>query len=378
MEYPLGCKQEQKENRVVSEGGRLPRGVSRYYASLAHSLDPAQDPIAAQFVQTEAEQLILPEECADPLAEARYMPVPRLIHRYRNRVLLLACERCATYCRHCFRRHFTGQSDGQIKPEDLARAAAYVGEHPEVDEVLISGGDPLMLDDARLGDILDAMSAATKTRLLVFRIATRMPVVMPARITQALATLLRERGCGRVWVVTQVNHPREMTTAFARAIDTLVDQGIPVLNQSVLLRGVNDDVDVLAELFGGLLRMRVKPYYLFQGDLAAGTSHFRTTINEGLDLMDALRDRLSGMAMPTYAVDLPQGGGKIALTRATVAGVEDGAYVLLDRQGNRHRYPCRERLQGCRVAGVQGALRWRGLPSSVLLFAVQLVAELVQ
>jgi len=175
--------------------------------------------------------------------------------------------------------------------------------------------------------------------LLVFRIATRMPVVMPSRVTHALVERLREHGKGRVWVVTQVNHPREITSAFAEAVGLFVDRGIPVLNQAVLLRGVNNDLDVLAALFGGLLRVRVKPYYLFQGDLAAGTSHFRTTIDEGLDLMDGLRDRLSGMAMPTYAVDLPDGGGKIVLTRATVQGIEDGSYILLDRAGKRHRYP---------------------------------------
>ena len=328
------------EEVLSEDASRLPVGVSRYYAALADSLDPVSDPIAAQFVRTDAEDVVLPHECADPLEESRFMPVPRLIHRYPNRVLLLASERCATYCRHCFRRHFTGQSDGQIKPQDLAQAAAYVGAHPEVDEVLISGGDPLMLDDGRLADILDAMHAAVGARMLIFRIATRMPVVLPARVTRALGALLRTHGKGRVWVVTQVNHPREITSAFAKAIDCLVDQGVPVLNQAVLLRGVNDDLDVLTELFGGLLRVRVKPYYLFQGDLAAGTSHFRTTIDAGLDLMDGLRDRLSGMAIPTYAVDLPDGGGKIALTRTTVRGVEDGYYILLDRDGRQHRYPC--------------------------------------
>jgi lysine 2,3-aminomutase len=321
---------------------RLPVGVSRYYASLAESSDPARDPIAAQFVKTPAEDLVLPYESADPLTESRFMPVPRLIHRYPNRVLLLVCERCATYCRHCFRRHFTGQSDGQIKADEVARAARYIGEHPEIEEVLISGGDPLMLDDARLADILDQILAAAGGRELVFRIATRMPVVLPSRITQALAKMLRQHGCGRVWIVTQVNHHKEIQPAFVEAVQHLVDHGIPVLNQTVLLRGVNDDVEVLAQLFNRLVGLRVKPYYLFQGDLAAGTSHFRTTIDRGLDLMNALRDRLSGMAMPEYAVDLPDGGGKIVLTRASVLGVENGRYILCDRQGNRHSYPCEE------------------------------------
>ena len=331
--------------------GQLPVGVSRYYAALAGSEDPSQDPIAAQFVRTDAEDLVLPYECADPLAEARFMPVPRLIHRYRNRVLLLACERCATYCRHCFRRHFTGQSDGQITSGDLRGAAAYIAAHPEVDEVLISGGDPLMLDDAHLADILDTLTLAVEPRELVFRIATRMPVVLPTRVTGALADMLRRHGQGRVWVVTQVNHPNEMGPVFARAIGHFIDRGIPVLNQAVLLRGVNNDVAVLARLFGGLLRLRVKPYYLFQGDLAAGTSHFRTTIDEGLDLMDGLRDLVSGMAMPTYAVDLPDGGGKIALTRASVLGIEDDHYILLDRRGERHRYPHEGGLANHAVTG---------------------------
>jgi len=321
------------------DAGHLPVGVSRYYAGLARSQHPAEDPIAAQFMRTASEDLVLPYETSDPLAEARFMPVPRLIHRYPNRALLLACERCATYCRHCFRRHFTGQSEGQISEQDLARIAGYVGTHPEIEEVLISGGDPLMLEDRRLADILERLSTAAAPRPLVFRLATRMPVVLPARITLALADLLRQHGQGRLWVITQVNHPVEMTDAFAQAIGHLVDAGIPVLNQAVLLRGVNNDLDCLVRLFGGLVRLRVKPYYLLQGDLASGTSHFRTTIEEGLVLMDGLRDRVSGMAVPTYAVDLPDGGGKIVLTRATVLGVEDGHYILRDRRGGLHRYP---------------------------------------
>jgi lysine 2,3-aminomutase len=330
---------------VVAHGGgrdssALPVGVSRYYVALARQPDPATDPIAAQFMPTAAEDIHLPYETMDPLAEKRFMPVPRLIHRYPGRVLLLVCERCATYCRHCFRRHFTGQSDGQIKPEELEAAAAYIKSHPEIAEILISGGDPLMLDDARMAEVLDVLEDAAGERALVFRLATRMPVVLPVRITRALADVLWKHGRQRLWVVTQVNHPNEMTAAFGQAISNLVDRGIPVLNQSVLLRGVNNDLDVLATMFSGLLRLRVKPYYLFQGDLAAGTSHFRTTIDEGLDLMEKLRDRISGMAMPTYAVDLPDGGGKIALTRGSVLGIEDGSYILLDREGQRHRYPC--------------------------------------
>ncbi len=314
---------------------RLPAGVTRYYASLAEGEDPTVDPIAAQFIPRPEEELWLPYETADPLADDRYRVTRRLIHHYPDRVLLLVNDRCATYCRHCFRRHFTGHDTGRISEEELAAALSYLRDTPDVQEILLSGGDPLMLPDAHLARILSELRAVREDYII--RIATRVPVVQPRRITDAFVDGLV--GGGPTWIVTQVNHPREMTTLFDRAIGRFVDRGLPVLNQAVLLRGVNDSADTLEELFRGLLKRRVKPYYLFQGDLAAGTAHFRTSIDEGLSLIRELRSRLSGMAIPTYAVDLPDGGGKIELHEGSVLRREENWYVLGGLDGREYRYP---------------------------------------
>ena len=324
----------------MSEPGRetpldLPRGVTRYYASLAHDEDPCSDPIAAQFVPRPEEQVHLEYESMDPLADDAYRVGRRVLHHYRDRILILANDRCAVYCRHCFRRHFTAHSTGRITDEEIREAAEYVASHPACQEALISGGDPLMLPDDHMLHLLEALREARED--LILRLATRIPVVQPSRITSELAERLG--AYAPLWVVIHANHPRELTSEFQASIARLVDNGIPVLNQAVLLRGVNDSVDILERLFRGLLRARVKPYYLFQGDLASGTSHFRTSIEQGLMLMDQLRDRLSGMAIPTYAVDLPDGHGKIPLNRGTVSGPIDGWYMLRGQDGTLHRYP---------------------------------------
>lgn len=313
----------------------LPRGVSSYYAALAECTDPKRDPIAAQFVPRDEERVTLPYETPDPLGDEHYRVGARVLHHYRDRILVLANDRCATYCRHCFRRHFTGNSSGRITEAEMNEAAAYVAAHPECREALISGGDPLMLPDHHLELLFARLRTAREE--LVLRLATRVPVVQPSRVTPELATMLGRHA--PLWMVIHANHPREITHRFREAIGLVVDAGVPVLNQAVLLRGVNDSPDTLEELFAALLRARVKPYYLFQGDLAAGTSHFRTTIDEGLAIMRELRRRLSGMAIPTYAVDLPNGGGKIPLTEASVVRREPGWYVLHDLDGNEHRYP---------------------------------------
>lgn len=323
----------------LDERTRLPFGVSRYYQSLAETEDPATDPIAAQYIPREEEKHVLEYESPDPISDGEFSVAPRLIHHYHDRVLLLVNDRCATYCRHCFRRHFTGSSTGRITDEELAGAAAYLAEHREVEEVLLSGGDPLMLPDEELGRIIRILRDAAVDRELMIRLGTRMPVVLPSRITAALCdTLVRASG-GRIWLVTHINHPRELSAEFRAAAEKLISSGIPVLNQAVLLKGVNDDADTLEQLFRGLIKLRVKPYYLFQGDLAAGTSHFRTSIEKGLELMDAIRGRLSGIAMPTYAVDLPGGGGKIPLTRASIADMDEGWYYLKGPAGKTYRYP---------------------------------------
>lgn len=333
-----------KENKVdvdpdaeilsgVDPKTRIPYGVSRYYASLAESADPDRDPIAAQYVPRLAERSVSPGESADPIADASYEVTPRFIHHYRDRALMLVNDRCATYCRHCFRRHFTGHGAGHIGDEEVTSACSYLHKHPGIQEVLLSGGDPLMLSDSELWHVVDRLR---EVRDVLIRVCTRMPVVLPGRITQHFADGLGERL--PAWVVIHVNHPREITEEFATAVGRLLRAGAPVANQAVLLRGINDDADTLEALFRGLERLGVRPYYLFQGDLASGTAHFRTSIERGLELMNALRRRLSGLAMPTYAVDLPGGGGKVPI-ESHLRRIEAERYVLVDNEGKEWGYP---------------------------------------
>ena len=312
---------------------RLPYGVSRPYAALARSEDPLTDPIAAQYVPTEKELAVLPYESTDPIGDTRYLVTDRLVHHYLDRALLLVSDRCATYCRFCFRRHFTGHGGGRITDAQLEEACAYLSRTHSVREILLSGGDPLMLSDKDLETVVGRVKQVDADYII--RICTRMPVVLPSRITEDLARMLGR--FGSIWVVVHANHPRELTDEFRNGVRLLMAAGVPVVNQSVLLRGINDNADVLEELFRGLVRSGVKPYYLFQGDLASGTSHFRVPLTRGIELMQVLRSRLSGLALPIYAVDLP-GGGKVPVESALLR-VESDACVLRGADGAEYRYP---------------------------------------
>ena len=312
---------------------RLPFGVSRYYAGLARSRDPLSDPIAAQFVPTERERTPLSYESSDPIGDTRYLVTHRLVHHYPDRALLLVSDRCATYCRFCFRRHFTGHGGGRISEAELDEACRYLSRTPEVREVLLSGGDPLMLSDRDLGMVIRRLKDVDPG--YVVRVCTRMPVVLPSRITPDLARMLGS--FPPVWVVVHVNHPREITDEFRGAVDRLLGAGVPALNQSVLLKGINDSVEVMEQLLRGLVQAKVKPYYLFQGDLASGTAHFRVPLPRGIQLMRELRSRLSGIALPTYAVDLP-GGGKVPVESSLIRSEPD-AFVLRGPDGAEYRYP---------------------------------------
>lgn len=323
----------------LDENTRLPYGVSRYYASLAETKDANSDPIAAQFVPRSEENLHLDYESPDPISDRDYLASPRLIHHYKDRVLLLVNDRCATYCRHCFRRHFTGHSTGRITQEQVEAAGQYISSHEEVHEVLLSGGDPLMLSDGELCDIIKHLNNAAPERKLLFRLATRMPVVLPSRITKGLVEQLMAASEARIWVVTHANHPRELSAEAQRAFSQFIESGIPVMNQAVLLKGVNDNTDTLEALFRGLYKLRVRPYYLFQGDLAAGTSHFRVNLERALDIVDELKFRLSPAATPNFAVDLPQGGGKIILDRSRILRSDADWYYLLGYDKIEYKYP---------------------------------------
>jgi lysine 2,3-aminomutase len=316
----------------------LPQRVTKYYETLASSLDPLVDPIAAQFVPQATEQVHLPYETPDPLSDNRFMVSPRVVHRYSNRVLVLAQDECAVYCRHCFRRHFTGGRAGTISDTEIDQLCDYVDRHREVQEAVVSGGDPLYMETGRLLTLLTRLRSTRES--LAVRVSSRIPVVSPDRITPQLVAALGK--VAPLWLVLQCNHPTELSNPARVAISRFVDAGIPVINQAVLLRGVNDSVETLSLLFSELVKLRVKPYYLFQGDLAAGTRHFRTSIDKGLELMLGVRSQVSGLAMPTYAVDIPQGGGKTSLHVGSIVRREDDWYILMSDTGREFRYPREE------------------------------------
>lgn len=308
--------------------------VTPYYFSLIG--ESPDDPLRAQCIPRKDEFKIKKYEVQDPLWEEPYAPLPRMVHRYPNRVLVLVTDECALYCRHCFRRYFASRRGGVITPEQMRKIVEYLQLHTEVQEVILSGGDPLVLGDSRISELLHILRYELG-RTLVLRLASRIPVVMPQRITPELVKILSQYS--PLFLISQFNHFREITPASRQAVSRLVDAGIPVLNQAVLLKGVNDRSDTLAELFQGLLEMRVKPYYLFQGDLAAGTSHFRVPLADGFALIRKLRGQISGLAMPVYAVDLPGGGGKIPLTENYFEKLQEGWYVFIGPDGKRYYYP---------------------------------------
>ncbi|MFQ3621394.1 MAG: KamA family radical SAM protein [Spirochaetales bacterium] len=305
-----------EEERFFDLFQELPRSTSAPFVPLAippYYLNQvgkdSGDPIRLQCIPREEEGNVGSLETEDPLADQAYSPLPRLVHRYRDRVLLLVTDQCALHCRFCFRRHFVGQGKGVIRQSELDRIVAYLKAHPEVREVILSGGDPLTLSDDRFFALVDTLRFARPG--IVLRVSSRLPVVLPFRITLRFVYNLRLRQ--PFWFVLHVNHPRELTEEADLALKRLAHAGIPLLAQTVLLRGVNDSVSTLEELFRALVARRVKPYYLFQADLAAGTSHFRVPLKQGLALMEQLRSRLSGVALPVYALDLPGGGGKVQL-----------------------------------------------------------------
>ena len=311
----------------------LPRLLTPHLEELI-SRNPG-GPVARQFEPCPQEEFILPQEDADPLDEASHSPVPRLVHRYRDRALVLVTGRCAAYCRYCFRRSVTASRLRPVSDSELDAIEAYLESHPEIHELLLSGGDPLTLGDSRLFGIMSRFRRQSEQRVL--RLATRMPVVNPDRITGQFISGCRD--LFPVWMVIQCNHADELTGDTADALMRCVRSGIPVISQTVLLNGVNDSVEALKALFQRLIELGVKPYYLFQGDLAEGTSHFRVPLARGVRLVTELRARISGLAMPVYAVDLPGGGGKIPLTESYFVDETEHAYRFRSVDGSFHEYP---------------------------------------
>lgn len=308
--------------------------VTDYYRSIATE----GSALWMQFTPDERENIFLPYEVSDPLDEKKHMVVPRLIHRYKDRVLLLVTDKCLLYCRHCFRRDFIDSGEQSITDNELISVVEYIEKHPEVHEVILSGGDPLTLSLKNLDWLLSSINSIRDN--IIIRIGTRVPIVSPDSITGELVSILKRSGS--IWINLQCNHPEELTPEVKKALNMLSSAGINILNQSVLLKGINDSVQVLRDLSFKLLEFKVKPYYLFQGDLAKGTSHFRVPIKKGLELMRKLRDEVSGIALPIYAVDIPGGGGKVPLNRDFITGEDENYYYLTNSEGFTGRYPKEE------------------------------------
>ncbi|MBY3597333.1 lysine-2,3-aminomutase-like protein [Rhizobium bangladeshense] len=298
--------------------------------------DP-DDPIARQFVPDSAELIVAPEERADPIGDHAHSPVEGIVHRYPDRVLLKAVHVCPVYCRFCFRREMVGpQGLGTLDAAAMQAALDYIGGRPEIWEVILTGGDPLVLSPRRLRDIMEALAAIAHVKIVRFH--TRVPVVDPEKIDAALIAALKASG-KTVYVALHANHVRELTTEARAACGRLVDAGIAMVSQTVLLKGINDDPEVLAELMKAFVEIRVKPYYLHHPDLAPGTGHFRLTIEEGQRIVAALRGRISGLCQPTYILDIPGGHGKAVVSGSTVQATGDGCYSVSDYRGGEHSYP---------------------------------------
>jgi lysine 2,3-aminomutase len=335
------------------EAGTLPRAaledpalaqVARDYAIAVtpELLDliqgtPADDAIARQFIPTAQEATTTPEELADPIGDHAHAPVKGIVHRYPDRVLLKPLHTCPVYCRFCFRREQVGPGGAALNDAEFEAALAYIATRPQIWEVIVTGGDPFMLSPRRMARIVAALDSIA--HVAVIRFHTRVPVVDPARVNDALVGALKASRVA-VYVGVHCNHARELTPEARAALARLADAGIALLSQSVLLRGVNDSVDALEALFRALVAARVRPYYLHHPDLARGTSHFRLSIDEGQALMRALRGRLSGLCQPTYVLDIPGGHGKSPIGPSYVSDAgRDGRRTISDFRGDRHDYP---------------------------------------
>ncbi len=312
----------------------LPLLISDYYFSLIN--DTPDDPIRREVVPSSLENVT--DASIDPLKEVSHSVTSRLIHRYHNRAALLTTDRCFTYCRHCFRRRFTGLDTGPISEKEIDEAACYLKNHPEIKELLLTGGDLFTLSDERLEYLFRTLKDARED--IILRLCTRAPVTYPDRFDDDVMALIRKYSYGAPFMLlTHYNHPRELTEKSLEAVKKFLSIGIPAFNQTVLLHGVNDDADTLEELCNRLLYNRIKPYYLFQGDLVTGTAHLRADIKEGLALEQELRRRLSGLAMPQYTLDLPDGGGKIVLTSDHFVGEDDEYCIFTTPEGEKRKYP---------------------------------------
>jgi len=321
--------------RLVEAAQSMAIAITPEMAALIDRADLAHDPIARQFVPSIHETEIAPEELADPIGDEARSPVKGIVHRYPDRVLLKPLHVCPVYCRFCFRREKVGPGGEALDASELDAALAYIRAHGEIWEVILTGGDPLMMAPRRLGELIAALDAIA--HVAVIRVHSRVPIVDPGRVSEELVAALKPKRAS-LWVGIHCNHARELTERARDALARLADAGLPLIGQTVLLAGINDDADTLSTLMRALVTARVKPYYLHHPDLVRGTGHFRVSIARGQALMKALRGRLSGLAQPTYVLDVPGGHGKVPIGPSYL-GDDPGARSVEDAFGTTHRYP---------------------------------------
>lgn len=324
-----------ERSAVERLGDRLPVGITPYYASLLAAGDPS-DPLRRTMVPVMDEFSVSPSEAEDPLNEDGDMPVPGLVHRYPDRVLFLVTSFCATYCRYCTRSRLVGTTgEYHFNQAQYERALAYIAAHPEIRDVLISGGDPLTMQDARIEWLLSRLHAIEHVEFV--RMGSKVPSVLPQRITEEFCEMLRRNG--PVWISIHFMHPNELTPEVAQACSRLANSGVPLGSQTVLMRGVNDDPETMKRLMHGLLKNRVRPYYIYQCDPIPGSSHFRTDVAKGLEIIESLRGHTTGYAVPTFVIDAPGGGGKVPLSPSYLAGRDGDDVLIRNFRGDVFRYP---------------------------------------
>ncbi|MDP4796048.1 MAG: KamA family radical SAM protein [Rhodospirillales bacterium] len=325
-----------ERDAVNQHEGSLPVGITPYYASLMSRTD-ANEPLRRTHIPVGTEYLKTPGEADDPLGEDHDSAVPGLVHRYPDRVLFLSTAFCSTYCRYCTRSRMVGEAGGDynFSKSQWDKALEYIEAHTEIRDVLISGGDPLTLSDDRLDYLLGRLRAIKHVEFI--RLGTKVPVVLPMRVTKSLTAILKKHH--PLWMSLHFTHPSELTREVSESTARLADAGIPLGSQTVLLQGVNDEVDIMRRLFHGLLMRRVRPYYLYQCDPITGSSHFRTPISKGIEIIEGLRGHTTGYAVPQYVIDAPGGGGKIPLLPEYLVGRDGDDILLRNFEGGIYRYP---------------------------------------
>ena len=325
---------EREKQEIQACLGSFKMAITPYYASLMDPQDPAC-PVRMQAVPSINETRVEPWAMKDPLSEDEDSPVPNIVHRYPDRVLFMVTRQCSMYCRHCLRKRHMGEEDFIISEAAKQKAIDYIAGTPQIRDVLVSGGDPLCMSDGALEDILARLRAIEHVE--VIRIGSRTPVVMPMRITPALLAMLKKYH--PLWMNVHFNHPREITEESRRACAGIADAGIPLGNQSVLLRGINDSVATMKELLQKLVRARVRPYYIYQCDLCEGSEHFRTRVETGIEIIRSLTGNISGFAIPRFVIDAPNGGGKIPLNPNFIVSLDDEKIEMRNFEGAVYAYP---------------------------------------